>query len=136
MMIEGADRFGLAQLHQFRGRVGRGGGTSYCLLLADEASQMGEERLQMMESTTDGFVLAEADLRMRGPGDFLGKRQSGLPDLSALQTGFDSRLLDQARRAAQQILDRDPDLNLPEHLPLRRQMAVFWASAESDLPGT
>jgi ATP-dependent DNA helicase RecG len=136
MVIENADRFGLAQLHQFRGRVGRGGGTSYCLLLADEASQMGEERLQMMESTTDGFVLAEADLRMRGPGDFLGKRQSGLPDLSALQTGFDSRLLDQARRAAQQILDRDPDLNLPEHLPLRRQMAVFWASAESDLPGT
>ena len=136
MMIEGADRFGLAQLHQFRGRVGRGGGRSYCLLLADEASPMGEERLKMMESTTDGFVLAEADLRMRGPGDFLGKRQSGLPDLTVLQAGFDSRILDQARRAAQQILDRDPDLDLPEHVPLRRQMADFWASAESDLPGT
>ena len=136
IMIEGADRFGLAQLHQFRGRVGRGGGTSWCLLLADEASPMGEERLQMMESTTDGFVLAEADLRMRGPGDFLGRRQSGLPDLTGLQLGFDSRVLDQARRAAQQILDHDPELELPEHRPLRRRMAEFWASAESDLPGT
>lgn len=135
MMIEGADRFGLAQLHQFRGRVGRGGGMSYCLLLADDASPLGEERLKMMESITDGFVLAEADLRMRGPGDFLGKRQSGLPDLAVLQTGFDTRILEHARRVAQEILDRDHDLALPEHMALRRRMAEFWASAESDLPG-
>jgi ATP-dependent DNA helicase RecG len=135
MMVEGADRFGLAQLHQFRGRVGRGGGASYCLLLADDTSPMGEERLKMMESTTDGFVLAEADLRMRGPGDFLGTRQSGLPELSMLRSGFDSRVLDQARRAATSILDVDPDLSRPEHLALRNRVRQFWASAVSDLAG-
>jgi ATP-dependent DNA helicase RecG len=135
MMVEGADRFGLAQLHQFRGRVGRGGGTSYCLLLADDTSPMGEERLQMMEATTDGFVLAEADLRMRGPGDFLGTRQSGLPELSMLRAGFDSRLLDQARRAAINILDSDPDISRAEHLVLRNRVQQFWASAVSDLAG-
>jgi ATP-dependent DNA helicase RecG len=135
MMVEGADRFGLAQLHQFRGRVGRGGGASYCLLLADDTSPMGEERLKMMESTTDGFVLAEADLRMRGPGDFLGTRQSGLPELSMLRSGFDSRVLDQARRAATTILDVDQDLSRPEHLALRNRVRQFWASAVSDLAG-
>ncbi|HEX3301264.1 MAG TPA: DNA helicase RecG, partial [Thermomicrobiales bacterium] len=112
-----------------------GGGASYCLLLADETSPMGEERLQMMEATTDGFVLAEADLRMRGPGDFLGTRQSGLPDLSMLRTGFDSRTLEQARRAAMRILDRDPDLSAPENLALRNRVRQFWSSAVSDLAG-
>jgi ATP-dependent DNA helicase RecG len=135
MVVEGADRFGLAQLHQFRGRVGRGGGASWCLVLADEASPMAEERLQMLEATTDGFVLAEADLRMRGPGDFLGTRQSGLPELSMLKTGFDSRLLDQARTAAIEILDLDPQLARPEHLALCSKLRTFWASAASDLAG-
>ena len=135
MMVERADRFGLAQLHQFRGRVGRGGGASYCLLLADDATSMGEERLAMMESTTDGFVLAEADLRMRGPGDFLGSRQSGLPELSMLRSGFDTRILGHARQAAVDILDRDPALSRPEHLPLRNQVLRFWATAVSDLAG-
>jgi ATP-dependent DNA helicase RecG len=96
---------------------------------------MGEERLKMMESTTDGFVLAEADLRMRGPGDFLGTRQSGLPELSMLRSGFDSRVLDQARRAATTILDVDQDLSRPEHLALRNRVRQFWASAVSDLAG-
>jgi len=96
---------------------------------------MGDERLQMMEATTDGFVLAEADLRMRGPGDFLGTRQSGLPDLSMLRTGFDSRTLEQARRSAMQILDQDPDLSSPEHLALRNRVRKFWSSAVSDLAG-
>ncbi len=135
MMIEGADRFGLAQLHQFRGRVGRGGGASYCLLLADDTGPVAEERLRMMESTTDGFVLAEADLRMRGPGDFLGTRQSGLPELSMLRTGFDSRLLDIARKAAFEIVDADPTLERPDHLPLRKQVQAFWSSAARELAG-
>lgn len=135
MMVEGADRFGLAQLHQFRGRVGRGGGTSYCLLLADDTSPMGEERLKMMEATTDGFVLAEADLRMRGPGDFLGTRQSGLPELTMLRSGFDSRILGQARQAAIAVLDRDPELSRTEHLALRNRVQQFWATAVSDLAG-
>ena len=89
----------------------------------------------MMEATTDGFVLAEADLRMRGPGDFLGTRQSGLPDLTMLRTGFDSRILEQARRAASQILDSDPDLTAPEHMPLRNQVRQFWSSAVTGLAG-
>ena len=135
MMVEGADRFGLAQLHQFRGRVGRGGGASYCLLLADDASPMAEERLRMLESTTDGFVLAEADLRMRGPGDFLGTRQSGLPELSMLRTGFDSRLLDIARKAAFDLVAQDPALEQPDHLPLRKQVLSFWSSAARELAG-
>jgi ATP-dependent DNA helicase RecG len=135
MMIEGADRFGLAQLHQFRGRVGRGGGTSFCLLLADYVSPMAEERLRMMESTTDGFVLAEADLRMRGPGDFLGTRQSGLPELSMLRSGFDSRVLDMARSTAIDIVQKDPTLELPEHLALRSRVEAFWAVAADDMAG-
>ncbi|MDQ2683683.1 MAG: DNA helicase RecG, partial [Chloroflexota bacterium] len=135
MLVEGADQFGLAQLHQFRGRVGRGGGASYCLLLADDSSPMAEERLKMMESTTDGFVLAEADLRMRGPGDFIGTRQSGLPELSMMRTGFDSRLLDNARTAAQEILDLDPDLSLPEHRPLKARLDQFWRAAADEMAG-
>ena len=89
----------------------------------------------MMEATTDGFVLAEADLRLRGPGDFLGTRQSGLPELSMLRVGFDSRLLDQARKAAMSVLDRDPTLTDAEHLALRHRVQQFWASAVSDLAG-
>jgi ATP-dependent DNA helicase RecG len=135
MLIEGADRFGLSQLHQFRGRVGRGGGRSYCLLLADDASLMGEERLRMMESTSDGFVLAEADLRMRGPGDFIGTRQSGLPDLDMLRNGFDSRLLSDARTAATGILDADPNLSSPPYLFLRQRVESFWQTSVSSFAG-
>lgn len=135
MLIEGADRFGLSQLHQFRGRVGRGGGTSYCLLLADDVTALGEERLRMMESTTDGFQLAEADLRMRGPGDFLGTRQSGLPDLQVLKSGFDSRLLTMARNAAETILDRDAHLAQSEHRLLRAAFDRFWLDTVSAFAG-
>ena len=135
MMVEGADRFGLAQLHQFRGRVGRGSGQSYCLLLADDATPMGEERLRMMESTTDGFVLAEADLRMRGAGDFLGTRQSGLPELTLLRTGFDTRTLDQARKAAASLVDLDPELVRAENLALKRQISLFWSSSAPSMAG-
>ena len=101
MMIEGADRFGLAQLHQFRGRVGRGEAQSYCLLLADQLSQDGNARLNTMVATDDGFVLAQRDLELRGPGDFIGTRQSGLPELAWLDQGFDTRLLDIAREVAE-----------------------------------
>jgi ATP-dependent DNA helicase RecG len=135
MMIEGAERFGLAQLHQFRGRVGRGGGASWCLLLADDSSPMAEERLKMMESTSDGFVLAEADLRMRGPGDFLGTRQSGLPELTMLRSSFDSRILEQARSAAMELLDQDPELLRAEHLPLRNKVLSVWSTAQTELAG-
>jgi ATP-dependent DNA helicase RecG len=128
MLVEGADRFGLAQLHQFRGRVGRGEHQSYCLLLADSPSFEGEQRLRVIETTGDGFLLAEEDLKMRGPGEFFGTRQSGLPDLKVAQIG-DTRVLEQARRAAQDLFERDPALAQPEHLALAARVQEFWATA-------
>ncbi len=132
MMIEGADRFGLSQLHQFRGRVGRGAAKSFCLLLADETGPDGEERLQTMVASDDGFVLAQKDLELRGPGDIIGTRQSGLPELGWLEQGFDSRLLDVARETAEKLLARDPGLDAPELLRLKLRMVGFWAETEPD----
>ena len=130
MLVESANRFGLAQLHQFRGRVGRGAHESYCLLLADETlSAEGEERLNILVETQDGFRLAEEDLRLRGPGEFLGTRQSGMPDLRVARLG-DTRTLEMARRAAQLLLERDPDLSRPEHALLRKHVERFWARVE------
>ena len=129
MVIEGADRFGLAQLHQFRGRVGRGGSRSYCLLLAEEGSPDGEERLQTLVASDDGFLLAEKDLELRGPGDFIGTRQSGLPEMSWLEGHFDTRLLDRARRAAEALLTTDPELTQPAHERLRGRFTAFWERA-------
>ena len=129
MLIEGADRFGLAQLHQFRGRVGRGGALSYCLLLADEGSPDGEQRLETMVASDDGFLLAEKDLELRGPGDFIGTRQSGLPEMQWLDGVFNTRLLDRARRAAETILAADPDLRAPGHQWLQQRFAEFWERA-------
>jgi ATP-dependent DNA helicase RecG len=134
MMIEGANRFGLAQLHQFRGRVGRGSHRSYCLLIADDSTSDAEARLEMMTASSDGFALAEKDLELRGPGDFIGTRQSGLPAMSALATTFDTRVLDAARRAASLLLDRDPELQAAEYAPLRHRLREFWASAAPDIP--
>jgi ATP-dependent DNA helicase RecG len=130
MLIEGADRFGLSQLHQFRGRVGRGGNKSYCLLLADAVSMDGELRLDTMVATDDGFVLAQTDLDLRGPGDFLGgTRQSGLPDLGFLIEGFDARLLDIARRTAEAVLAEHETVTWQAFPHLYPQFRAFWASA-------
>ena len=97
MLIESADRFGLSQLHQFRGRVGRGSEQSYCMLLAENPSEVGRERLDIIENVQDGFKLAEEDLKLRGPGEFFGTRQSGLPDLRMARLS-DVALLETARR--------------------------------------
>jgi ATP-dependent DNA helicase RecG len=134
MLVEGADRFGLAQLHQFRGRVGRGGNRSYCLLLADEATPEAEARLQTMVETNDGFLLAEKDLELRGPGDFIGTRQSGMPEMTWLDGSFDTRLLDQARQTAEALLDADPDLSDPAHAALKKRLETFWRTASPDVP--
>ncbi len=88
----------------------------------------------MMEATDDGFALAEKDLELRGPGDFIGTRQSGLPELSWLSAAFDSRLFDRARQAAEETLARDPDLTLPEHRALAARLAAFWEHASPDVP--
>jgi len=123
MMIESADRFGLSQLHQLRGRVGRGEHKSYCLLLADEPTGDAQERLATVARTSDGFELAEADLTIRGPGDFLGTRQSGFAELK-VATLADIDLLEAARAEAATLLKDDPDLAAADHRPLAREVAA------------
>jgi len=129
MMIEGADRFGLSQLHQFRGRVGRGGNRSYCLLLADEVSADGDARLETMVATDNGFVLAEKDLELRGPGDFIGTRQSGLPEMSWLDQSFDTRLLNIARSTAERIVAANEALDHAQFPLLGHRVRQFWTTA-------
>jgi len=131
MLVEGADRFGLAQLHQFRGRVGRSEHRSYCLLLAEAPTTEGGQRLKVIETTHDGFVLAEEDLKMRGPGEFFGTRQAGLPDLKVARLS-DTRVLEQARKAATELFREDPGMSRPDHQLLAQKMQVFW-EAETDL---
>jgi ATP-dependent DNA helicase RecG len=125
MLIESADRFGLSQLHQFRGRVGRGQEQSYCMLLAENPSEVGQQRLDIIEKTNDGFKLAEEDLKMRGPGEFFGTRQSGLPDLRMAKIS-DVGLLETARDAAIHLFQEDPLLERAEHRLLAMEMARVW----------
>jgi len=125
MLVEGANRFGLAQLHQFRGRVGRGEHPSWCLLLADATTPEAEARLRVITETDDGFKLAEEDLKLRGPGEFFGTRQSGLPDIRVARLS-DLPLLQMAREEAQDIARSDPDLSQPEHQLLAQKIKRFW----------
>jgi len=129
MLVEGADRFGLSQLHQFRGRIWRSSHQAYCMLQADHPSEMGRARLQIMEETHNGFVLAEKDLEMRGPGEFFGTRQSGLPDLKMARL-TDVKLLELARREAQRLFKADPQLKKPDHRLLAAEVARFWGEKE------
>ena len=110
MIIENAERFGLSQLHQLRGRVGRGQHQSYCVLVSDSRNEETRRRLKVMTKTTDGFQIAEEDLRLRGPGDFFGQRQHGLPGLRVADIGCDTQLLREAQTAADALLERDPAL--------------------------
>jgi ATP-dependent DNA helicase RecG len=127
MVIEHAERFGLAQLHQLRGRVGRGHHKSYCALLTGgKLSEDGERRLRVMEATTDGFRIAEADLEIRGPGDFLGTRQAGMPDFRVANILRDGSLLEKARQAAETLLKRDPELAV--HSRLHRELSRRWGT--------
>ena len=111
--------------------MGRGEHASYCILVSEPNSDVGNERLRAMENTQDGFVLAEIDLRLRGPGEFFGTRQSGLPDLKLARLS-DTRILELARREAETILSDDPTLSRPEHHLLGQRMSEFW-SQELDL---
>jgi ATP-dependent DNA helicase RecG len=128
MLIEGANHFGLAQLHQLRGRVGRGGGESFCLLIPDHEDAVENERLQAMVQTTDGFVLAELDLQQRGPGEFLGTRQAGFASTLKMASLSDVALIEKAREQAQKLFSLDPDLKAPDHALLGEAVQRFWGS--------
>jgi len=127
MVIENAERMGLAQLHQLRGRVGRGPWKSYCILLtAGKLGEDAERRVQAMVETNDGFRIAEVDLQLRGPGEFFGTRQSGLPEFRVADLLRDAALLEEARREAQTIIAADPELRAPEHRGLRDALLARW----------
>jgi ATP-dependent DNA helicase RecG len=119
ILIDNADRFGLSQLHQLRGRVGRGSEPSHCLLIADAGNETAEARLKAMCDTNDGFEIAEMDLRLRGPGEFFGTRQHGLPEFKLADITSEMALLQEAKEDALALLEQDPRLTRPEHRHLR-----------------
>ncbi|MGE5251959.1 MAG: ATP-dependent DNA helicase RecG [Bacteroidota bacterium] len=133
MLIEGADRFGLAQLHQLRGRVGRGSDQSYCLLIPTHENAAENERLQAMAESNDGFLLAERDLQQRGPGEFLGTRQSGYASGLRMASLTDVALIEKARSQAQALFERDADLSQPEHSLLAEAFDRFWGTGGGDV---
>ncbi len=132
MLIEGANRFGLSQLHQFRGRVGRSQYQSYCILIPDTPDAAENERLAAMVETNNGFVLAQRDLEQRGPGEFLGTRQSGYSELR-LANLTDIHLIEKARHHAQSIFESDPDLTSPDHRLLAESLRHFWRLGQGDI---
>jgi len=135
MLIEGANRFGLAQLHQFRGRVGRGGEQAYCILIPETENAAREnERLKALVETTDGFLLAEKDLQQRGPGEFFGTRQAGFAETRLRMANLlDVRLIEQARNLSQELIARDPALQAPEHRLLAQKVAQFLQQGQGEI---
>jgi ATP-dependent DNA helicase RecG len=133
MLIEGADRFGLAQLHQLRGRVGRGTDQSYCLLIPTHEDAAENERLQAMSRTNSGFELADLDLQTRGPGEFLGTAQAGFASSLKMASITDVALIEKARTQAQALFERDPYLEQPEHALLSEAFERFWGEGKGDV---
>ena len=127
IIVENAERFGLSQLHQLRGRVGRGKHQSYCVLITNSHTQDAMTRLKTLAATTDGFKISEEDLKLRGPGDFFGSRQHGLPQLALADLSGDMRLLQQAQQSARQLLQQDPTLSQPENRPVLDRVRQMFA---------
>jgi len=127
MVITHAERFGLAQLHQLRGRVGRSSENATCILIASPGNPLALKRMEILTKTSDGFKIAEEDLRIRGPGEFFGTKQHGLPELKVADLIEDFELLRLARRDAFDIIDEDPDLAMPHNQQLRRSMLKLYA---------
>jgi ATP-dependent DNA helicase RecG len=131
MVVENAERFGLSQLHQLRGRVGRGQHESFCVLVTASKSDTARERLRVLTGTSDGFKIAEEDLRLRGPGDFFGQRQHGLPQLKVADFAADVALLQEAKEAAEALVAADPGLERPEHHMLRKRVEEMFQQSEA-----
>ena len=132
MIIENAERFGLSQLHQLRGRVGRGQHKSYCVMVSDNDSEEVRARLKIMTRTNDGFKISEEDLRLRGPGDFFGSRQHGLPEMHVADLGADVNMLQNAQQEAVRLLADDPQLESADNSALKARIdRIFTATADS-----
>ncbi len=125
MLIENAERFGLAQLHQLRGGVGRGSEKSYCILVSDSKTKVAKERLNTMVKSEDGFEISEMDLKLRGPGEFFGLRQHGLPELKIANLSRDMPILKEAQTAVAELMERDRALTAEEHQPLKHQIEGY-----------
>lgn len=134
MMVENAERFGLAQLHQLRGRVGRGSAQSYCIFVSGSSREKIPQRLEILNRSNDGFEIAEEDLRLRGPGDLLGVRQSGIALFELGDIYRDHDLLEAANAEALALMERDPDLSEPEHLRIKRRLAAYIRRQNADKP--
>jgi ATP-dependent DNA helicase RecG len=132
IVIEEADRYGISQLHQLRGRVGRGEHESYCLLFSDAHGELARRRLEAVEGERDGFRLAEVDLTLRGEGELLGTKQSGLPEFKVARLPEDFVLLERARRASIEVLRADPELAAPEHAVLRDALERRFGALERE----
>jgi len=129
ILIESAERFGLSQLHQLRGRVGRGSGQSYCILMTDyRLNKIGKKRMEVMVKTNNGFEIAELDLKLRGPGDLMGVQQSGLLNLKIADLSKDAGILEVARGIAKDIIQQDPNFQQPDHLVIHKEYTRLLAS--------
>ncbi|MCL1952900.1 MAG: ATP-dependent DNA helicase RecG, partial [Oscillospiraceae bacterium] len=128
MVVENAERFGLSQLHQLRGRVGRGAARSTCILISDAENEEAQARFAILKETNDGFEIARRDLELRGPGEFFGARQHGLPELRLADLATDTELLAQTRAAAAAIAEEDPTLALPEHQNLKKACEKLFSN--------
>ena len=126
MIVRNAERFGLSQLHQLRGRIGRGTAKSTCVLISDSKSQDTKKRLEIISKTTDGFKIADADLELRGPGDFLGNRQHGLPEMKIADLFADREVLKTAGREVESLIKSDPQLKKPENFGLKTEIIELY----------
>lgn len=131
MVIENAERFGLAQLHQLRGRVGRGSSQSYCFLITDSTAELGIQRAKIIESSSDGFYIAEKDLKMRGPGEFFGTKQHGLPELTVADLVRHLPILNGLREDVKDILQSDPRLESPENSLILKGVSEMFGNLGS-----
>lgn len=131
MVIENAERFGLSQLHQLRGRIGRGQYKSTCILITDAKNDTAQRRMKVMETTTDGFKIADEDLKLRGPGEFFGSRQHGLPEMKIADMLEDRSTLEETQRAAKEIVARDPELSSPESTALKNEIQRLFDAVGS-----
>ena len=127
MVIENAERFGLSQLHQLRGRVGRGAHKSYCVLFSSHQAESVRARLDALCKTNDGFAIAEEDLRLRGPGDFFGSKQHGLPEMGLASFSYNMDTFQEAQSAAMDLLEKDPKLEAPAHQALRAHIQKMFS---------